>query len=135
MTSTQLPAPVAAALAAARAVLEGSPQTCRFHGDCPPTGSGTGPGWCEACVHPRKVRRALAYFRALTGEPPPPRFYSLDVMAGPHRTSGGYKVVGVPGLWAPADVDKARRLIVRELEARGELGPFDVRVSVPGRPA
>lgn len=130
-----LPLPVAVAMQAARDALEHANPLCRFHGDCPPArygpGAGRGTG-CEECAQPARVRRALAYFRALTGEPPPPRRYQLDIAGGPHRVSGGYKVLGVAGLWAPADQAAAAALIERTLADRGELGPFDVLLTIPG---
>ena len=137
---TELPLPVALAITAAKEALEHAPQTCRFHGDCPPAKPGPHTGRCDSCEQPARVRRALAYFRGLTGEEPPARRYVVDTASAPHRVSGGYRVLGhaggtgVSGLWVPADPGLAAALIIRTLEERGEVGPFELQVSLNGAP-
>jgi hypothetical protein len=133
MTMTdEVTLPLAVAIDAARKALEGAEQTCRYHGDVPPTKPGGWTGSCDSCEQPARVRKALALLRRALDEPPPTRRYVVDTTRRPHQANGLYRVDGVSALWAPADAEQARALILRELEVRGEVGPFDVVVTVVG---
>lgn len=130
-----VPLPLARAVSAARDALEAADDLCRWHGDVPPSKPGAWTGSCETCEQPARVRKALTLLRNAAGEPPPPRRYWVDTDAPPCRVSGLYPVVGVSGrtvrgLFAPADEHQARLVIARELEMRGEVGPFDLVVTI-----
>jgi hypothetical protein len=128
-----LPMPVALAIETARTALDHAVAVCRLHGDVPPAKPGGWSSACDSCEQPARVRKALAYLRALVGEPPPPRRYEVDATDAtgrPHRVSGLYRVEKIQGLWAPADEEQAREVILRELDVRGERGPFDVVVTI-----
>lgn len=132
-----VPPELGLALDAVRTALENAADTCRYHGDVPPSKPGPFTGSCDSCDQPARVRKALALLRRLGGEQPPVRRYQVDADAIPHQVSGLYPVHGahgrlVRGLFAPDDAEQAARTIVRELEARGELGPFDVLVTIRG---
>lgn len=132
-----VPLPLAFAVEAARLALNGADTLCRFHGDVPPSKPGPFTGSCGSCEQPARVRKALALLRAVGGEDPPPRRYLIDDTAPPHRVSGLYPVEGlhgrpISGLFAPADPDQAAQVIGRELEARGEAGPFLLIITTRG---
>jgi hypothetical protein len=127
-----VPLPLALAVEAARVALDHATDLCRFHGDVPPAKPGSWASACGSCEQPARVRKALALLRRVSGEQPPPRRYVVDGTTDPHPVSGLYPVVGIRGLFAPADPERAGAVIVRELEVRGELGPFDVLVTVKG---
>lgn len=126
------------ALSAARDALDAAEQLCRLHGDVPPARPGGWTGACDSCEQPARVRKALALLRAAAGEDPPPRRYRVDTTAAPCRVSGLFPVIGPGGrpvrLFAPGDAAMAAKVIARELEARGELGPFDLIITVGAAP-
>lgn len=127
-----VPLPLALAVRAAYEALEQAPATCRFHGDVPPAKPGGWTSACDSCEQPARVRKALALLRNAYGLPHPPRWYTVDDTAEPHRVSGLFPVERIRGLFAPADVDQAREVIERELSARGEVGPFEIAVTLKG---
>lgn len=122
--------PLAVAVDAAYKALDAAEQTCRIHGDVPPAKPGGWTSACDSCEQPARVRKALALLRRVTGEPAPTRRYAVDASTRPHRVSGLFRVEGIRGLFAPADAEQAREVIMRELEARGEVGPFNVVVAI-----
>lgn len=135
-----LPAPIGLALEHARIALDHAATECRLHWDVPPTKPGPFTGSCGWCEQPARVRKALALLRQLAGEHPPPRRYVVDATAEPGKVSGLYPVLtdaGVPirGLRAPDDADQAARVLTAELERRGELGPFDLIITIKGEPS
>jgi hypothetical protein len=135
-----LPPPIGLALEHARIALDHAAAECRLHWDVPPTAPGPFSSSCAWCEQPARVRKALALLRRISGEPPPPRRYVVDATDEPGPVSGLYPVLtpaGVPirGLRAPADPEQAGRVLAAELERRGELGPFDLLVTVKGAPA
>jgi hypothetical protein len=134
-----LPPPIGLAFEAARIALDHAVAECRLHWDVPPTRPGPFTGSCGPCEQPARVRRALALMRRCSGELPPPRRYVVDDTAEPARVSGMVPVLtdaGVPirGLLVPPFADQATRVIERELEVRGEVGPFDLLVTLKGGP-
>jgi hypothetical protein len=125
-----VPAPLGLAVEVARDALDHAEDLCRYHGDVPPAKPGSWAGSCGSCEQPSRVRRALALMRRLAGELPPPRRYVIDADRPAHPITGLYPVVGVRALFAPADPEQARVVIERELETRGELGPFDLILTI-----
>jgi hypothetical protein len=134
-----LPAPLGLALEAARVALDHADPVCRLHWDVPPSRPGPWTGSCGMCEQPARVRRALALLRRLAGEPVPVRRYVVDATAEPDRVAGLFPVLtgaGQPirGLRAPDDPARAAAVLVAELERRGELGPFDLLVTIKENP-
>lgn len=135
-----IPPVLGLALVAVKDALEQAPQECRYHGDVPPSKPGGWTSSCDSCEQPARVRKALALLRRAAGEPPPPRRYVVDTTAPPGPVSGLYPVLGtggqpIRGLRAPGDADQARKALAAELERRGEVGPFDLLVTIKGESA
>lgn len=134
---TTVPLALLVAIDAYRVALDNADRWCRFHEDVPPPPPALGAG-CESCAQPARVRKAIALMCKALGEPPPVRRYTVDTTGQPHPVSGMFPVFStlsdrpIRGLYAPGDAAGAQAAILRELDVRGETGPFTVEVAIRG---